>query len=137
MGIIFIIQVFQFNINYTDADILAKVSETGDYNDLKNKPIIPSSEHLYKYSISINNGNDSIMLTNILTSVLLQNSLTFSELIDILYVGILGYETTGNSFGFINQKSSSSFTLLVNGTSYTFGSSDTLTITTSLEETLL
>ena len=125
----------------TDADVLAKVSETGDYSDLKNKPVIPNEEHLYIYSIEVDNGTDTITLTNIQTSELLQSTLIFDNLINLIQIGSSGvggdYATLQGSLGFVSQKSNTQFTLLTeDSTSHIFASTDTLTITSHLEKTI-
>ena len=121
------------------ATVLAKVSETGDYNDLKNKPVIPEEKTIYTYSISISKGTDTITLINIQTLEVLSNSLTFGDLINNIYLNILAaegdYTAMQGVFGFIDSKSNTQFTVsFTNGNSYTFASTDTLTITTHLEQ---
>ena len=123
------------------ATVLAKVSETGNYNDLKNKPVIPNDEHLYIYSIEVGNGTDTIAFTNIQTSELLQSSLIFDDLVNLIQVGSSGvgdsYATLQGSLGFVSQKSNTQFTLLTeDGNSHIFASTDTLTITSHLEKTI-
>ena len=130
---------YQLPAEFHTVSVLEKVSETGDYNDLKNKPVIPNDDHLYIYSVEITNGTDIITLTNIQTSELLQSTLTFADLIDLIQVGSNGvgdsYATLQGPLGVISQKSSTQFTLLTeDSTSHTFTSIDTLTITSHLEK---
>ena len=129
----------QLTFLYSEASILAKVSETGDYNDLKNKPLIPEEKTIYTYSISINKGADTVTLINIQTSEALSNNLTFGDLINNILLNTLAaegdYTTMQGSFGFIDSKSDTQFTVsFTNGNSYAFASTDSLIITAYLEQ---
>ena len=131
----------QYQLEPKIATVLAKVAETGSYNDLKNKPAIPNEEHLYIYSVEVDNGTDTITLINIQTSELLQSTLIFDDLIDLIQIGSSGvgdsYTTLQGSLGFVSQKSDTQFTLLTeDGNSHGFASTDTLTITSHLEKTI-
>ena len=123
----------------TDADVLKKVAETGSYNDLINKPLIPEEKTIYTYSISINKGADTITLINVQTLEALSNNLTFTDLINNIHLNTLAvegdYTTIQDSFGFINSKSNTQFIVsFASGSSYAFASTDTLTITIYLEQ---
>ena len=107
----------------------------------QNKPLIPNEEHLYIYSFEVSNNNDIITLINIQLSQILPSSLNFSDLISLIRVGISGVEdnhsSLNGSLGIVKQKNNSQFTLLMeNGNTYTFMSTDNLTINTYLEKVI-